>query len=82
FEASCTYISKLGSSHLLRALFQASIKANKHDPVLKSFYEKKRKQGKHYYVCIGAVARKLCYIIYAILKSNKPYEVPPHTTET
>ncbi|MEC2467055.1 IS110 family transposase, partial [Bacillus cereus] len=50
-----------------------------HDPVLKAFYEKKRKQGKHYYVCIGAVARKLCYIIYAILKSNKPYEVPPHS---
>ncbi|PGW29463.1 IS110 family transposase, partial [Bacillus thuringiensis] len=55
---------------------------HKHDPVLKAFYEKKRKQGKHYYVCIGAVARKLCYIIYAILKSNKPYEIPPHTTKT
>ncbi|MBG9620589.1 IS110-like element ISBth13 family transposase [Bacillus thuringiensis] len=82
FEASGTSISKRGSSHLRRALFQAAITAHKHDPVLKAFYEKKRKQGKHYYVCIGAVARKLCYIIYAILKSNKPYEVPPHTTET
>ncbi|MED2906993.1 transposase, partial [Bacillus thuringiensis] len=76
---SGTSISKRGSSHLRRALFQAAITAHKHDPVLKAFYEKKRKQGKHYYVCIGAVARKLCYIIYAILKSNKPYEVPPHS---
>ncbi|MEC3355076.1 transposase, partial [Bacillus cereus] len=81
-EASGTSISKLGCSHLRRALFPAAITAHKDDPVLKAFYEKKRKQGKHYYVCRGAVARKLCYIIYAILKSNKPYEVPPHTTET
>lgn len=81
FESSGMSISKRGSSHLRRALFQAAITAHKHDPVLKAFYEKKRKQGKHYYVCIGAVARKLCYIIYAILKNNKPYEIPRYPKE-
>lgn len=74
-------ISKRGSSHLRRALFQSAITAHKHDPVLKAFYDKKRKQGKYYYVCIGAVARKLCYIIYAILKNNKPYEIPQYSKE-
>lgn len=76
YEATRNTISKRGSSHLRRALFQAAISAYRSDPVLKSFYEKKRAQGKHYYVCIGAVARKLCYIIYAILKNNKPYQIP------
>lgn len=51
FEASGTFISKRDSSHLHRALFQAAITVHKYDPVLKAFYEKKRKQGKHYYVC-------------------------------
>ncbi|EJQ54785.1 IS110 family transposase [Bacillus mycoides] len=77
YESTGMSMSKRGSSHLRRALFQAAITAYKHDPVLKAFYEKKRNQGKHYYVCIGAVARKLCYIVYAILKSNKPYKIPP-----
>lgn len=79
YEASRTTMSKRGSSHLRRALFQAAISGYRSDPVLKAFYEKKRAQGKHYYVCIGAVARKLCYIIYTILKSNKPYQVPHHS---
>lgn len=81
FKSSGTSISKHGSSHLRRALFQAAITAQKHDPVLKTFYEKKREQGQHYYVCIEAVAKKLCYIIYAILKSTKPYKISSHTTE-
>lgn len=79
YEASRTTMSKRGSSHLRRALFQAAISGYRSDPVLKAFYEKKRAQGKHYYVCIGAVARKLCYIIYTILKNNKPYQVPHHS---
>lgn len=78
YEASKGSMSKRGSSHLRRALFQAAISAYRCDPMLQAFYQKKKAQGKHYYVCIGAVARKLCYIIYAILKSNKPYEIPPH----
>ncbi|MCQ6306567.1 IS110 family transposase [Bacillus cereus] len=81
YEASKSSMSKRGSSHLRRALFQAAISGYRSDPVLKAFYEKKRAQGKHYYVCIGAVARKLCYIIYAVLKNNKPYEIPHHTPE-
>ncbi|PHE84034.1 IS110 family transposase [Bacillus toyonensis] len=76
YEATRGSISKRGSSHLRRALFQAAITAAWSDPVLKEFYNKKRGQGKHYLVCIGAVARKLCYIIYAVLKNNKAYQVP------
>ncbi len=63
------------SFHLRRALFQAAVTGYRYDPSLKALYEKKKQQGKHYYVCICALARKLRHIIYAILKNNKPYQV-------
>lgn len=41
--------------------------------VLTACYQKKRSEGKHNYTAIGAVARKLTFIIYAVLCDNKPY---------
>lgn len=75
FEASHNSMSKRGSPYLRKALFQAALIAAFHDPVLRAFYQKKRAEGKHHLTCIGAVSRKLCYIIYAVLKNDKPYEV-------
>jgi hypothetical protein len=43
------------------------------DPVLSAFYQKKRAEGKHHLTCVGAVSRKMCNIIYAVLKNNQPY---------
>lgn len=68
-------MSKRGSPYLRKALFQAALVASNCDPVFKAFYQKKRAEGKHHLTAIGAVARKLCYIIHAILKSNCTYEV-------
>jgi transposase len=68
-------MSKRGSPYLRKALFQAALVASNHDPVFKAFYQKKRDEGKHHLTAIGAVARKLCYTIHAILKNNTPYEV-------
>ena len=68
-------MSKRGSPHLRRALYLAAVQASKHDPEMRAFCEKKRNEGKHYGVCIGAVSRKLCCVIHAILKENRPYEV-------
>jgi hypothetical protein len=42
---------------------------------LKPITRKKRREGKHHNVAVGAVARKLCHTIYAVLKNNVPYEV-------
>lgn len=50
--------------------------ASNSDTVLKEYYQKKRAEGKHHKTCIGAVARKMCNIIFAVLKNNKPYEIP------
>lgn len=76
FEGTHNVMSKRGSPYLRKALFQAALVASNTDPVLKDYYQKKRAEGKHHKTCIGAVARKLCNIIYSVLKNNKPYEVP------
>ena len=73
FESTSNRMSKRGSPYLRRALYQAAMVAAFHDPELIAFYQKKRAERKHHSVCIGAVARKLCYIIFAILKENRPY---------
>ena len=76
FEGTHNVMSKRGSPYLRKALFQAALVASNTDPVLKDYYQKKRAEGKHHKTCIGAVARKMCNIIYAVLKNDKPYEVP------
>jgi transposase len=78
FEASNNHVSKRGSPYLRRALFQAALVAavgRNPDPVLSAFYHKKLAEGKHHGTCVVAVARKLCYIIYSVLKENRSYEV-------
>ncbi|HML34167.1 IS110 family transposase [Sporomusa sphaeroides] len=68
-------MSKRGSPYLRTALFRAALIASTHDPVFKAYYQKKRSEGKHHLTCLGAVARKLCYTIHAVLKNNCAYKV-------
>ena len=73
FEASHNVMSKRGSPYLRKAIFQAALIASFHDPVLSVYYQKQKAEGKHHLTCVGAVARKMCNIIYAVLKNNQPY---------
>lgn len=66
-------MSKRGSPYLRKALYQAATVAAFNDTELSAFYQKKIAEGKHHKTAIGAVERKLCYIIFAILKDNRPY---------
>lgn len=79
FHSSGTRLSKRGSPYLRRALWQAAFVASFHDPALSLHYQQLRKRGKAHGTAVGAVARKLTHIIFAILRDNKPY-VPrsPH----
>ena len=74
YESTHNRMSKRGSPYLRKALFQAALVASNTNTELRAFYQKKRSEGKHHLTCIGAVSRKLCYIIYAILKENRPYQ--------
>ena len=75
FEASHNVMSKRGSPYLRKALFSAALVAANHDPILQAYYQKKIAEGKHHLTAIGAVSRKLCYIIHAILKENEAYKI-------
>jgi transposase len=77
FEGQNNRMSKRGSPYLRRALYQAAVVAatsRGSDPILAAFYQKKRSENKHHSACIGAVSRKMCGIIFAVLKENRPYE--------
>ena len=73
YQSSNNRMSKRGSPYLRKALFQAALIAAFHGPVFSAFYQKKRSQGKHHLTAVGAVARKLCNTIFAVLKYNTPY---------
>lgn len=73
FQSTNNRMSKRGSPYLRKALFQAALIAAFHDPVFSAFYQKKRAEGKHHLTAIGAVARKLCNVMFAVLKNNEPY---------
>ncbi len=73
YQSTNNKMSKRGSPYLRRALFQAALIAAFHDPVFSAFYQKKRAEGKHHLTAVGAVARKLCNTVFAVLKNNTPY---------
>jgi len=73
YQSTNNKMSKRGSPHLRKAIFQAALIASFHDPIFSAYYQKKRAEGKHHLTAVGAVARKLCYTIHAILKNDIPY---------
>lgn len=75
FRGDQKHMSKRGSAYLRRALWGAAFVASWSDPELKAYYQRLRARGKPHRVAVGAVARKLCYLIFAILTENRPYEV-------
>lgn len=73
YQSTYNKMSKRGSPYLRKALFQAALSAAFHDPVFSAFYQKKLAEGKHHLTAVGAVARKLCNTIFAVLKYDTPY---------
>lgn len=73
FNATDTKISKRGSPYLRRAIWLAANVAAFKDPALSLYYQKLRQRGKARGTAIGAVARKLTNIIFAVLRDNKVY---------
>lgn len=74
FEGNQSHMSKRGSPYLRRAIWGAAFVASWSDTELKAYYQNLRLRGKPHRVAVGAVARKLCYIIFAVLSENRPFE--------
>lgn len=77
FTGTKNKISKRGSPYLRRAIWLAASRAAFCDPILSEYYQSLRTRGKHHLTAVGAVARKLCNIIFVILRENRPYEPTP-----
>jgi transposase len=73
-----TRISKRGSPYLRRAIWIAAFSAKNSNDVFAQYYSKKLNEGKHKQTAIGACARKLTYLIYHILKEQKPFDPNYH----
>jgi transposase len=73
FTGNKNHMSKKGSPYLRLALWKASITSVRFNPVLKVYYEQKIKEGKNHMTVIGAIARKLTGIIFAMMRDNKKF---------
>jgi transposase len=68
-------MSKRGSPMLRTALFQAATMVRIHHPFFAAIYDRHRKEKqKHHTTAVSHVARKLVEIIYAVCKSNQPFD--------
>jgi len=74
FTASASQMSKRGSPYLRRALWNAAESASRSNPTIADFYDRKRKEGKNHMTAVGACARKLTYIIFAVLRDQVPFD--------
>lgn len=77
FEGTRQHISKRGSPYLRRAIWLAANRAAFCDPILSEYYQSLKARGKHHLTAIGAVSRKMCNIIFTILRENRPYQATP-----
>lgn len=68
-----TKLTKRGSPYLRNVAYVAAFVAQRHDPELKTYFDKKTKEGKRYKEATVANARKLLARVYAIWKRGTPY---------
>ena len=71
-------ISKRGSPYLRHAIYTAALVAMSNDETLRAYYDKKIGEGKHHFVALAGISRKLLTIIFHVLKEKRdfiPYSV-------
>lgn len=76
YAATSTPMVKRGSSYLRWAVLQAALLVMQHDPTFKSYATKKENEGKHHFVVLSHVGRKLVRVIFHLLKNNVTFGLP------
>ncbi|MCL2860093.1 MAG: IS110 family transposase [Oscillospiraceae bacterium] len=66
-------LSKRGSPYLRHAIYTASLVAMSNDKILRTYYDKKISEGKHHFVALAGISRKLLTIIFYVLKEKRDY---------
>jgi len=72
-QSSNEKLSKRGSPYLRHAIYTASLVAISNDKTLRSYYDKKVSEGKHHFVAMAGISRKLLTIIFYVLKEDRDY---------
>ena len=73
FKADHTPMVKHGSTYLRWALMQASRLASVYCDTFRHYMDTKLAQGKHYFVALGHVSKKLVRVIFRILTTNEAF---------
>jgi transposase len=71
--SSYAHMEKRGSRYLRYALFNATKYVCIWDPIFKAYLDKKRAEGKHYYVAISHACKKHVRVIYRMQLTGEPY---------
>ena len=74
FISSKAKMDKRGSRYLRYALFISAQYVSLWCSVFKDYYRKKRSEGKHYFVALSHVAKKLLRIICHLKKTGEPFK--------
>jgi transposase len=65
-----------GDKALKRVFYQSAFIAVGCDPTSKTYYRRKRAQGKTHHQAVLALARRRVNVLHAILRNRRPYEAP------
>jgi len=68
------FMSKAGNKRLRRILWQCTIVAIRHNPLIRAHYEAKLAEGKRKMVAIGHCMAKLVRIVWAVMTYNEPFD--------
>jgi len=74
-------ISKRGNTILRTRLYNACSVAVLHDNQFKTYFHKKKDQGKPYRVALVATMNKMARVIHSVWTHNTPYQEPRTTTQ-
>lgn len=74
FVGSNMKMVKRGSPYLRWALLEAARLISMRDQTFKDYYEKKKAEGKHHYVALSHVAKKLVRVLYYLLSTDQAFQ--------
>lgn len=72
--------SRSGNKRLKRALFLSAFAALRSDPASRTYYDRKRAQGKHHNAAVIALAHRRALTLYAMIRDGALYDPPTPPT--
>jgi len=73
YVAGNTPMVKHGSTYLRWALLNAARLVAMRDATFKNYYQKKKSEGKHHFVALSHVGKKLVRVVFQLLKMNTSF---------